>query len=94
MKRTAIALSVSLAAGLPVAALAQAGHGTHRPPAAAAPLALPAPPEQCRSMMDDMPPACREAMQQMMQAGGMQDAMSAAAPAGTAGTRPVSRRLT
>ena len=45
MKRTAIALSLGLAAGLPTVALAQAGHDTHHPAQtqeqAAAPAALP-----------------------------------------------------
>lgn len=84
MNRTAIAiaLTVSLLAGLPSAALAQAGHDTHHPttpPAQAEQAPAPTPPsgqmpsmqgmmpEQCQAMMQAMTPECMGAMQQMMQ---------------------------
>ncbi|WP_207101141.1 DUF305 domain-containing protein [Paracoccus shandongensis] len=55
MKRTAIALSLGLAAGLPTVALAQAGHDTHHPAQAqeqAAPtMPMPGMPDQMRTMM-------------------------------------------
>nr|WP_313665740.1 cytochrome D1 domain-containing protein [Brucella intermedia] len=82
MNRTAIALSVGILAGLPGAALAQAGHDAHHPgtPPAQAEQA-PSPtsparqmpgmqgmmPEQCRVMMQAMTPECIGAMHQMMQ---------------------------
>lgn len=89
MNRTAIALSVSLLAGLPGAALAQAGHDTHHPgtpPAQVQQAPAPTPPsgqmpgmqgmmpEQCQAMMQAMTPECMGAMHQMMQ-GGMKQGM-------------------
>lgn len=86
MKRTAIALSIGLLAGLPGAATAQAEHDSHHP---ATPPAQEkqAPstqtldggmtgmqgmmPEQCQAVMNAMSPDCRTAMQQMMQGGMM-----------------------
>lgn len=82
MNRTAIALSVGILAGLPGAALAQAGHDAHHPgtpPAQAEQAPSPTPPsgqmpgmqgmmpEQCQAMMQAMTPECMGAMQQMMQ---------------------------
>ena len=92
MKRTAIALSLGLAAGLPTVALAQAGHDTHHPaqaqeqaaPPAAPTMPMPGTPDQMRSMMQAMPAECMSAMQQMMQGGMMQDAADASKAAGTA----------
>ena len=87
MNRTTIALAVSLLAGLPGAALAQAGHDAHHlatPPAQVEQTPAPTPPagrmsamqgmmpEQCRAMMQAMTPECVGAMQQMMQGGMMQ----------------------
>ena len=91
MKRTAIALSLGLAAGLPAVALAQAGHYTHHPAQtqeqAAAPAAptmpMPGMPDQMRTMMQAMPAECMSAMQQMMQ-GGMMQGMTGAPDAGIA----------
>lgn len=89
MKRTAIALSLGLA-GLPAAALAQAGHDAHHAPQSSA-QAQPAPapsappmtamPEQCQTMMQTMPAECMTAMHQMMQGGMMHGAMAPAAAA-------------
>lgn len=91
MKRTAIALSVSVLAGLPGVALAQAGHDAHHsensqaqtqqapaqtPPSAAMP-SMQGMPEQCRAMMHTMPQECMSAMQQMMQGGMMHGGMGA-----------------
>ena len=92
MKRTAIALSLGLAAGLPTVALAQAGHDTHHPAQtqeqAAAPAAptmpMPGMPDQMRTMMQAMPAECMSAMQQMMQGGMMHGAADAAKAAGAA----------
>ncbi|WP_323010604.1 DUF305 domain-containing protein [Paracoccus sp. (in: a-proteobacteria)] len=93
MNRTAIALSVGLLAGLPGAALAQAGHDTHHPgtpPAQAeqAPASTPSSgqmpvmqgmmPEQCQAMTQAMTPECMGAMHQMMQ--GMMTSPNAQAP--------------
>lgn len=90
MKRTVIALSVGLAAGLPAVALAQAGHDAHHPAQAqeqAAPpvsptMPMPGMPEQCRTMMQAMPAECMSAMQQMMQGGMMHGAADAPKAAG------------
>ena len=92
MKRTAIALSLGLAAGLPAVALAQAGHDTHHPAQtqeqAAAPAAptmpMPGMPDQMRTMMQAMPAECMSAMQQMMQGGMMHGAVDASKAAGMA----------
>ena len=100
MKRTAIALSVSVLAGLPGAAFAQAEHDAHHPgnapaqsgqaPAPALPSAtmpsMQAMPEQCRTMMQAMPQECMGAMQQMMQGGMMQGGMAAPMAGETAPT--------
>lgn len=82
MNRTAIALSVGILAGLPGAALAQAGHDVHHPgtpPTQAEQAPSPTPPsgqmpgmqgmmpEQCQAMVQAMTPECMGAMQQMMQ---------------------------
>ncbi|HMQ94421.1 CopM family metallochaperone [Amaricoccus sp.] len=90
MKRTAIALSVSLLTGLPGVALAQAEHDAHHPgnspvqteqaPAPTPPSATMPPmqgmPEQCQAMMQAMSsPECMGAMHQMMQDGVMQGMM-------------------
>ncbi|VDC19280.1 CopM family metallochaperone [Pseudogemmobacter humi] len=98
MNRTTIALAVSLLAGLPGAALAQAGHDAHHlatPPAQVEQTPAPTPPagrmsamqgmmpEQCRAMMQAMTPECVGAMQQMMQ-GGMMQGMTSAPNAGAA----------
>jgi len=91
MKRTAIALSLGLAAGLPTVALAQAGHDAHHPAQAqeqAAPPASPTMPmsgmpDQMRTMMQAMPAGCMSAMQQMMQGGMMHGAADASKAAGT-----------
>ena len=91
MKRTAIALSVGLVAGLPAAALAQAGHDTHHPaqaqeqaaPPAAPTMPMPGMPDQMRTMMQAMPAECMSAMQQMMQGGMMHGAADASRAAGT-----------
>lgn len=98
MNRTAIALFVSVLAGLPGAALAQAGHDTHHPatpPAQVEQMPAPTPPsgqmsamqgmmpEQCRAMMQAMTPECMGAMRQMMQ-GGMMQGMTGAPDAGIA----------
>ncbi len=102
MNRTAIviALTVSLLAGLPGAALAQAGHDTHHPgtpPAQAEQAPAPTPPsgqmpgmqgmmpEQCQAMT----PECMGAMRQMMQGGMMQGMMGAP----NAGAAPVNESL-
>ena len=90
MKRTAIALSVGLVAGLPAAALAQAGHDTHHPaqaqeqaaPPAAPTMPMPGMPDQMRTMMQAMPAECMSAMQQMMQGGMMHGAVDASKAAG------------
>lgn len=92
MKRTAIALSLGLAAGLPTVALAQAGHDTHHPAQAqeqAAPPVSPkmpmsGMPDQMRTMMQAMPAECMSAMQQMMQGGMMHGAFDASKAAGMA----------
>ena len=92
MKRTAIALSLGLAAGLPAVALAQAGHDTHHPAQtqeqAAAPAAptmpMPGMPDRMRTMMQAMPAECMSAMQQMMQGGMMHGAVDASKAAGMA----------
>ncbi|HRO13481.1 MAG TPA: DUF305 domain-containing protein [Paracoccus sp. (in: a-proteobacteria)] len=92
MKRTAIALSLGLAAGLPTAAPAQSGHDAHHParpqeqaaPPAAPAMPMQAMPEQCRTMMQAMPAECMSAMQQMMQGGMMHGATDASNAAGTA----------
>ncbi len=92
MKRTAIALSLGLAAGLPTVALAQAGHDTHHPaqaqeqaaPPAAPTMPMPGMPDQMQTMMQAMPAECMTAMQQMMQGGMMQDAADASKAAGAA----------
>ena len=92
MKRTAIALSLGLAAGLPTVALAQAGHDTHHPaqaqeqaaPPAAPTMPMPGMPDQMRTMMQAMPAECMSAMQQMMQGGMMHGAADAAKAAGAA----------
>lgn len=92
MKRTAIALSLGLAAGLPAVALAQAGHDTHHPAQtqeqAAAPAAptmlMPGMPDQMRTMMQAMPAECMSAMQKMMQGGMMHGAVDASKAAGMA----------
>jgi len=96
MKRTAIALTLGLAAGLPTVALAQAGHDAHHPAQpqeqAASPAAPTMPmsgmPDQMRTMMQAMPAECMTAMQQMMQ-DGMMPGMIAAPPAAAAA--PVSK---
>ena len=100
MNRTTIALAVSLLAGLPGAALAQAGHDAHHlatPPAQVEQTPAPTPPagrmsamqgmmpEQCRAMMQAMTPECVGAMQQMMQ-GGMMQGMTSAPNAGASTT--------
>ncbi|MEG4641783.1 DUF305 domain-containing protein [Paracoccus sp. APAP_BH8] len=92
MNRTAMALAVSLLAGLPDTALAQAGHDTHHPtipPGQAEQVPAPTPPagqmpamqgmmpEQCRAMMQAMIPECMDAMHQMMQGEKMQGMMGA-----------------
>lgn len=90
MKRTVIALSVGLAAGLPAVALAQAGHDAHHPaqaqeqaiPPATPTMPMPGMPEQCRTMMQAMPAECMSAMQQMMQGGMMHGAADAPKAAG------------
>ena len=92
MKRTAIALSLGLAAGLPTVALAQAGHDTHHPaqaqeqaaPPAAPTMPMPGMPDQMRTMMQAMPAECMSAMQQMMQGGMMHGAADASKAAGMA----------
>mgnify|MGYP002714640642 FL=1 len=92
MKRTAIALSLGLAAGLPTVALAQAGHDTHHPsqaqeqaaPPAAPTMPMPGMPDQMRTMMQAMPAECMSAMQQMMQGGMMHGAVDASKAAGMA----------
>ena len=92
MKRTAIALSLGLAAGLPAVALAQAGHDTHHPaqaqeqaaPPAAPTMPMPGMPDQMRTMMQAMPAECMSAMQQMMQGGMMHGAVDASKAAGMA----------
>ena len=92
MKRTAIALSLVLAAGLPTVALAQAGHDTHHPAQvqeqATSPVSptmpMPGMPDQMRTMMQAMPAECMSAMQQMMQGGMMHGALDASKAAGTA----------
>ncbi len=85
MKRTVIALSVSLLTGLPGVALAQAGHEAHHPENAPVPTeqapaptpssamipAMPGMAGQCQAMMQAMPRECMNAMQQMMQGGMM-----------------------
>ena len=86
MNRTAIVLSVSLLAGLPGAALAQAEHDTHHPgtPPAQAEQA-PAPRPQMPGMqgMPEHDQAMMQAMQQMMQ-GGMHGGMAAPGTDGAA----------
>ncbi len=90
MKRTAIALSLGLAAGLPTVALAQAGHDTNHPaqaqeqaaPPAAPTMPMPGMPDQMRTMMQAMPAECLSAMQQMMQGGMMHGAVDASKAAG------------
>ena len=92
MKRTAIALSLGLAAGLPAAALAQAGHHAHHPapqqeqatPPAAPAMPMSGMPEQCRTTMQVMPAARMSAMQQMMQGGMMHGATDGSNAAGMA----------
>lgn len=76
MKRTAIALSLGLAAVLPAAALAEGEHGTHHPAEqqgqVAAPTAPAMPMESMNgpssTMMQGMSAECVTAMQKMMQA--------------------------
>ena len=70
MKRTAIALSLSLLTALPGAALAQAGDDAHHPPSNMP--AMRDMPEQCRAMMQAMSPECMDAMRQMTPGGMMQ----------------------
>ncbi|MFC0810807.1 DUF305 domain-containing protein [Paracoccus panacisoli] len=86
MNRTAIVLSVSLLAGLPGAALAQAEHDTHHPatPPAQAEQA-PAPRPQMPGMqgMPEHGQAMMQTMQQMMQ-GGMHGGMAAPGAGGAA----------
>ena len=92
MNRTTIALSLGVLAGLPGAALAQAGHDAHHPgtpPAQVQQAPVPTPPsgqmagmqgmmpEQCQAMMQAMAPECMSAMHQMMQGGMMQGMMGA-----------------
>ncbi|WP_203232347.1 DUF305 domain-containing protein [Gemmobacter caeruleus] len=91
MKRTAIALSVSLLTGLPAVALAQAEHDAHHPgnpqvqteqaPAPTPPFAaiptMQGMPEQCQAMMQAMSPECMGAMHLMMQGGMMKGMMGA-----------------
>ena len=92
MNRTAIALSLGVLAGLPGAALAQAGHDAHHPgtpPAEVQQAPVPTPPsgqmagmqgmmpEQCQAMMQAMAPECMSAMHQMMQGEMMQGMMGA-----------------
>ncbi|WP_273500713.1 DUF305 domain-containing protein [Paracoccus sphaerophysae] len=72
MNRTAIVLSVSLLAGLPGAALAQAKHDTHHPgtpPDQAEQAPAPAPQMPGMQGMPEHGQAMMEAMQQMMQEG-------------------------
>ena len=82
MNRTAIVLSVSLLAGLPGAALAQAEHDTHHPgtpPAQAEQAPAPTSPSDRMPGMQGIPEhgqAMMQAMQQMMQ-GGMHGGMAA-----------------
>ena len=89
MNRTAIVLSVSLLAGLPGAALAQAEHDTHHPgtpPAQAEQAPAPTSPLDRMPGMQGMPEhgqAMMEAMQQMMQ-GGMHGGMAAPGGGGDA----------
>nr|WP_103174622.1 DUF305 domain-containing protein [Paracoccus sp. SY] len=100
MKRTVIALSLGLAAGLPAVALTQAGHDAHHPaqqhqgqaiPPATPTMPMSGMPEQCRTMMQAMPAECMSAMQQMIQGRmmhGAADAPKAAKTAADAGDAP------
>ena len=82
MNRTAIVLSVSLLAGLPGAALAQAEHDTHHPGTSPAQAEqVPAPTPQMPGMQGM--PDHGQAMQQMMQ-GGMHGGMAAPGAGGAA----------
>ena len=99
MKRTAIALSLGLAAGLPTVALPQAGHDTHHPaqpqeqsaPPAAPTMLMPGRPDQLRTMMQAMPAECMSVMQQMMQGGMMHGAADASKAAGDGNTPEFTR---
>ena len=88
MKRTAVAVLLGRAAGLPVAASAEPGHEAHHPAPLQEQAALPtdptamqAMPEQCRTMMQTMPAECMTAMQQMMRGEMRNGAMNASVSA-------------
>ena len=90
MKRTAIALSLGLAAVLPAAALAQGEHGTHHPAEQQGQVSTPAAPAMpmdsmngpSSTMMQAMSAECVTAMQKMMQAMMATSSSDAATPVG------------